>query len=52
MEHERSINFEFFVYHEFTMTHLRGDTFEIFRGASFSKFSLLKFNQVSFSHAR
>ena len=29
-EHERSIEFEFFIYHESTMTHLRGDTFEIF----------------------
>ena len=29
-EHERSIEFKFFIYHESTMTHLRGDTFEIF----------------------
>ena len=31
MKHELSINFVFFIYHESTMTHLRGDTFEIFR---------------------
>ena len=29
-EHERSIEFEFFIYHESTMTYLRGSTFEIF----------------------
>ena len=29
-EHKRSIEFEFFIYHESTMTHFRGDTFEIF----------------------
>ena len=51
-EHERSIEFEFFIYHESTMTHLRGDTFEIFIWASFPKFSSSKADKVSFSHAR
>ena len=30
-KHKRSMDFEFFIHHESTMTHLRGDTFEIFR---------------------
>ena len=51
-EHEHSIEFEFFIYDESTMTHLRGDTFEIFIWASFPKFSSSKADKVSFSDAR
>ena len=30
-KHKRSMDFEFFIYYESTMTNLHGDTFEIFR---------------------